>query len=69
MTLLLIVAVWMFVLALVAGLCAAARVGDRQLLARAAPAPGEADRVPAGRAGAADEMPLWESAERARVAA
>ncbi len=59
MILLLVIAAWILVLSLVAGLCAAARVGDNAQLARAS-ATGARRRA---------ESPAWEPLEHLEIAA
>jgi hypothetical protein len=63
MIFLLIIAAWIVVLSLIAGLCAAARVGDREPLARV--------YAPAGSGqGSGQAEPLvWELAEHGEIAA
>jgi hypothetical protein len=59
MILLLVIAAWIVVLSLIAALCAAARVGDREPLTRA--------NAPTG-SGQAEPL-VWEPAEHGKIAA
>jgi hypothetical protein len=65
MILLFIIAAWIVVLSLIAGLCAAARVGDREPLTRAYAPVGSGQGQGSGQA----EPLVWEPAEHGEIAA